>query len=258
MSGIYCGVDSVDYYSINKLSNMTFEERVGILEEIKLFPENVYVVVENKLVIFSNYKNIEDIINNGIDAGILIDLYSIVNNVETGSGTYPNGTMLERISIVNLPKIVYGYGDEFDFTGIEVKGFNLDGTTENIEVFKEDFTGFDSFKPGYSRITLTILGRVAYFDIIVGNSIVSADFKVEKTIDILKLKILSAVIKTTSDIKKVNLYADGGITPGSYEVVSGKAIIPKIVIDSAVSYIDVEGLDYNGDKKGDTLRKTLQ
>ena len=39
MPGIYVGKERIDYYSINKLSDMTFNERAGLLDKMDAEPE---------------------------------------------------------------------------------------------------------------------------------------------------------------------------------------------------------------------------
>ena len=216
MPGIYVGKERIDYYSINKLSDMTFNERVGLLDKMDAEPDFTFIVVSNKFRKFDNYTSIQDIIDNGAYAKTVISLYAIVNNIETKLGVYPNGTTLKSISITSVPsKISYKIGDTLDYSGILVKGTYIDGT-EKVETFHaEDFSGFNSSTPGTCKVTLTILGREASFDVFISNSITGANFTLTRKIDFLKLKQYSAVIKTTSDIDTVNM------TP---HIVTGKQI----------------------------------
>ena len=240
LSGIYT---QNSYYSIDKLSEMSFDERVNLLDSIENNPNVVYVVVDNKLKSFNDYKNLDDLIINGVQAKTIINLFSEFKNMTTGLSTYPNGTSLKSIEITTLPKTYYEYGEPFNIDGIIVTGTYLDGAKKPITVFKEDFSGFDSKSNGDFRIILTVLGRTTFYDITINSIIKSYDFVLLGRIDFLKLKRYSATISVGPGVDSVLLGAAGGITPATVKVINGVATFPKITMEDSITSITIFALD---------------
>ena len=243
--GIYIGNSTMDYYSINKLGDMTFEERLDLLEALENDSNSAYVVIENKCKLFKNYISIQDIINNGTPVKTVIDIYSIINDVENKVQTYPNGTFLKKITVSTQPsKLNYNYGEtSLDISGLIVKGEYLDGTFKTENVTLSDCSNFNSLIVGNNIITITILGRTTNFSINIGNVITTSNFVFIKSVDILKLKQYSAnFVVADKSIDTLILTANGGIRPSTVTIINGIGELTKITLDDKVTSITIRAM----------------
>ena len=78
---------------------------------------------------------------------------------------------LESISISELPKVNYEYGDQLDVTGGKIKLIYDNETTEEIAMIVSEVTGYDSNKIGEQVLTVNHLGKTAIYRINVENPI---------------------------------------------------------------------------------------
>ena len=254
LPGIYVLEDTVfHYYSVDKLDNMSFDERVELLDFIDTNSSNVNIVMGNKLKKFNNYISIDDTLKNGVIATSIIGLYVEVFNEELGVYLYSNGNKLKTISVTTKPnKLEYILGEKLDLTGLVISGLNMDGTLDVQTYTQDDVSGFDSTTIGTKTITITIYGRTCSFDITVTDSIISSSFTFIRNIDLLKLKqyYLNVTVANSNITKLVMSTDTGGISPSVITLTSLSIVNKSITMDVTVTKVTIRVFDTNGNQIG--------
>ena len=167
---------------------------------------------------------------------------------------------LTSISVTTQPtKTTYYVGDStISLSGLVVTGTYNNGTTSAQTITTSNISGFSTTTSGSKTITVTVSGKTATFPITVSAAIVSANFTLTKTIDILKLKQYSATFEVAdTSIKTLVLTGDGGVSPGEVTLTGTTATVSKLVTDMTITKITLKALDANGNQVGSTKTITL-
>jgi hypothetical protein len=260
MPGIYVKNGVIyEYYSITKLEIMTFQERVKLYDSIESMPKDIYVVIENKIKDFLNYRTIDDLLNDGGNACEGIGVSTEIYNMENGQMVCSDGNTLKSILVEKAPtKLNYVLGEEsMDLTGIVVKGTYIDGTKKTEEITMENITGFETKTSGLKNIVVDITGRKSAFvirveeksltNISLTNQPTKTTYYVgESSLDITGLVVIGTYndgTTKTETITSSNISGFNTTTSGTKTVtvtVSGKtATFPITVVDVLLNSISI-------------------
>ena len=167
---------------------------------------------------------------------------------------------MTSIAVKTQPtKTTYYVGDStINLSGLVVTGTYNNGTTSAQTITTSNISGFNTTTSESKTITVTVSGKTATFPITVSAAIVSANFTLTKTIDILKLKQYSATFEVAdTSIKTLVLTGDGGVSPGEVTLTGTTATVSKLVTDMTITKITLKALDANGNQVGSTKTITL-
>ena len=93
LDGIYVKSDrGYDYYNLNKLKSMIFQEKAELLDKLDIVSEESYVSIGNKTKLFLDYVDFADLSATGTDGTTTIGLKTVVYNMEIGKERYADGS----------------------------------------------------------------------------------------------------------------------------------------------------------------------
>ena len=93
LDGIYVKSDrGYDYYNLNKLKSMIFQEKAELLDKLDIVSEESYVSIGNKTKLFLDYVDFADLSATGTDGTITIGAKTVVYNMEIGKERYADGS----------------------------------------------------------------------------------------------------------------------------------------------------------------------
>ncbi len=93
LDGIYVKSDrGYDYYNLNKLKSMTFQEKAELFDKLDLVSGESYVSIGNKTKLFFDYVDLADLSATGTDGTTTIGAKTVVYNMEIGKELYADGS----------------------------------------------------------------------------------------------------------------------------------------------------------------------
>ena len=79
--------------------------------------------------------------------------------------------VITGIEIISLPsKTVYAYGEDFKIDGCKIK-IKIEGGDEQIDVTSDMVTGYNATKPGSQILTISYMGKIATFTVVVNEKV---------------------------------------------------------------------------------------
>lgn len=93
LDGIYVKSErGYDYYNLNKLKSMTFQEKAELFDKLDLASGESYVSIGNKTKLFFAYVDLADLSATGTDATVTIGLKTVVYDEELWRDMYADGS----------------------------------------------------------------------------------------------------------------------------------------------------------------------